>query len=90
MTPPWPSGLDRTPALRVNLFNESYNDLPLSDLVERIRISMPQDRPGSLHRKATVDVIAYLLLQSGFPLGHAQLSDRLEELREIVIVPYRR
>ena len=88
--PPWPSGRDRTPALGVNLFNDLYYDLPLSDLVERIRISMPQDRPGSLDRKRTVDVVAYLLLQSGFPLGRSELSDRLEHLRTTQIVPYKR
>ena len=49
---------------------------------------MPQDRPGSLTRQATVDVMAYLLLQNGFPLGRTELTDRLESLREIMIVPY--
>lgn len=90
VTPRFPGAPDRTPALWVNLFNDFYNDLPLGELVERIRISMPQDRPGSLHRKATVDVVAYLLLQSGFPLGRGELTDRLADLREITIVPYRR
>jgi len=66
--PPWPSGRDRTPALGVNLFNDFYYDLPLSDLVERIRISMPQDRPGSLDRKRTVDVVAYRCCRVDFLL----------------------
>src|SRR5215213_1607167 len=56
----FPGGPDRTPTLVGPLFDDHYRDLPLSDLVERIRISMPQDRPGSLNRKATVDVMAYL------------------------------
>ena len=90
ITPPWPSGLDRTPPLIGPLFNDHYNDLPLSDLVERIRISMPQDKPGSLTRKGTVDVMAYLLLKNGFPLGRTELTDRLEGLQEITVVPYRR
>jgi hypothetical protein len=71
------------------LFDSNYNDLPLSDLVERIRISMPQEKPGSLNRQATVDVVAYMLLQGGFPLGRTELTDRLEGLREITIVAYR-
>jgi S-disulfanyl-L-cysteine oxidoreductase SoxD len=89
ITPPWPSGLDRTPTLVGPLFNDHYKDLPLSDLVERIRISMPQDRPGSLTRQAAVDVMAYLLLKNGFPVGRAELGDRFEDLREIQIVAYR-
>jgi hypothetical protein len=71
------------------LFDNFYNDLPLSDLVERIRISMPGDRPGSLNRKATVEVVAYLLFQGGFPLGRTELTDRVQDLREIAIVAYR-
>ena len=90
ITPPWPSGLDRTPALTGPLFDDHYKDLPLSDLVERIRISMPRDRPGSLNRKGTVDVMAYLLFQSGFPLGRTELTDRLDGLQEIQIVAHRR
>ena len=87
--PRFPGAPDRTPELVGRLFDSNYNDLPLSDLVERIRISMPQEQPGSLNRKATVDVVAYMLLQSGFPLGRTELSDRLEALREIQIVAYR-
>jgi hypothetical protein len=90
ITPPWPSGLDRTPPSVGPLFNDHYNDLPLSEMVERIRMSMPQDRPGSLPRQATVDVMAYLLLKNGFPLGRAELSDRVEDLEKITIVGYRR
>ena len=90
ITPPWPSGLDRTPSLVGPLFDDHYKDLPLSDLVERTRISMPQDRPGSLRRKDTVDVMAYLLFKSGFPLGNRELTDRLDGLQEIAIVPSRR
>jgi hypothetical protein len=58
----------------------------LSDLVQRIRISMPQDKPGMLTRQDVVDVVAYIL----FPLGRSELMDRMEGLQEIEIVPYRR
>jgi S-disulfanyl-L-cysteine oxidoreductase SoxD len=90
VTPPFPGAKDRTPTLLGALFDTNYNDLPLSDLVERTRISMPQERPGSLPRKDTVDVIAYLLFKSGFPFGREELTDRLDDLRGITIVPYRR
>ena len=90
VTPPFPGATVRTPALTGPLFDSHYNDLPLSDLVERIRISMPQDRPGRLNRAATVDIVAYMLLRSGFPLGRTELTDRMEGLQEIEIVPYRR
>ena len=81
--------LDRTPELTGPTFYSNYNGLLLSDLAERIRISMPTDKPGILTRKDTVDVVAYLLFYGGFPLGRAELSERVEDLREITIVPYR-
>lgn len=90
VTPSFPGAKDRTPALMGPLFDSNYNDLPLSDLVERIRISMPQERPGSLNRTTTVDIVAYLLFKSGFPLGRTELTDRLDGLQEVAIVPYRR
>jgi cytochrome c len=90
VTPLSPGAKDRTPSLIGELFDSNYNDLPLGDLVERIRISMPQERPGSLNRTATVDIVAFMLFKSGFPLGRAELTDRLDGLQEVAIVPYRR
>ena len=75
--------LDRTPELTGPTFYSNYNGLLLSDLAERIRISMPTDKPGILTRKDTVDVVAYVLFYGGFPLGRAELSDRKEDLQEI-------
>ena len=90
ITPLFLGGPDRTPELVGSLFDVNYKDLPLSDLVQRIRISMPQERPGSLNRTATVDIVAYLLFRSGFPLGGTELTDRLEGLQEIQIAAYGR
>ena len=81
---------DRTPELTGPRFYANYDRLPLSDLAQRIRISMPQEKPGSLTRKDVVDVVAYILSFGGFPLGRTELTDRLEGLRQIQIVPYRR
>ena len=82
-------GLDRTPELMGPAFYKNYDKLSLADLVERIRISMPQNRPGSLNRSATVDVVAYLLFYEGLPLGRAELSDQLETLKQIQILAQR-
>ena len=81
---------DRTPELMGSTFYANYDRLPLSDLVERIRISMPQDKPGMLTRRDVVDVVAYVLSFGGFPLGNTELTDRLDGLQEIEIVVYRR
>jgi mono/diheme cytochrome c family protein len=85
-----PLHFDRTPELTGPRFYANYDRLPLADLVQRIRISMPQDKPGMLTRQDVVDVVAYILSFGGFPLGRSELMDRMEGLQEIEIVPYRR
>ena len=84
----FPDGSDRTLKVVGPVFI-NRNDLPLCDLVERIRISMPQDRPGSLNRRDTVDVVAYLLFQGGFPFGRTELTTRFDRLQEIRILAHR-
>ena len=76
----WPN---RVPELVGSDLYRNWNSLTVADLVERSRISMPMNRPGSLTRREVVDVVAYLLLQGGFPLGPTELTDRLDALQQI-------
>ena len=46
------------PPLAGGAFNANWNGLSLGDLVERIRISMPQNSPNSLSRQQYVDILA--------------------------------
>jgi mono/diheme cytochrome c family protein len=78
-------GGDMTPALVGGIFTSTWNDLPLSDLFERIRIGMPLDRPGSLSRAQTADVTAFLLKSNAWPAGSTELPRELEPLKEIQI-----
>jgi hypothetical protein len=64
-------------------FNSNWDDLTLDDLVERIRISMPQQKPGSLSRADNVDIVAYLLWIGGFPSGDRDLTTQRDALSEI-------
>jgi hypothetical protein len=86
---PAPPPFDRAPELVGPVFNAHYDDLPICDLVERIRISMPQDRPGVLNRQQSVDVVAYLLFQGGFPLGRTELTTRFVDLQVIRILQHK-
>ena len=81
--PRFPGAPAQTPELAGPTFNSNWNDLLLDDLVERIRISMPQQKPGSLSRSDNVDIVAYLLWIGGFPLGDRDLTTQREALREI-------
>jgi mono/diheme cytochrome c family protein len=64
-------------------FLSNWNGLPVGDLFERIRRSMPQDQPGKLTRQQNADVLAYLLSFNKFPAGKAELPRQDEFLREI-------
>jgi mono/diheme cytochrome c family protein len=47
---------------------------PVSELVDKIQHTMPQDDPGKLTRPQSTDVVAYLLQAGKFPVGRAELS----------------
>ncbi len=64
-------------------FLSNWNGLPLDDLFERIRRSMPQDKPGRLSRQVNADILAYLLNFNKFPAGKSELPTQGEFLRLI-------
>jgi cytochrome c len=76
-------GGEMAPPLVGGQFNANWNGLTLGDLVERIRISMPQNNPGSLTRQQYVDVLAFMLRADGFPEGMTELPTATENLRQI-------
>jgi mono/diheme cytochrome c family protein len=78
-------GGDMTPALVGGVFTSTWNDLPLSDLFERIRITMPLNQPSTLSRQQTADVTAFLLKSNKWPAGQTELPRELEPLKEIQI-----
>ena len=78
-------GGDMTPTLVGGLFTSTWNDLPLSELFERIRITMPLNQPSTLSRQQTADVTAFLLKSNKWPAGQTELPRELEPLKEIQI-----
>jgi mono/diheme cytochrome c family protein len=79
-------GADMSPALAGAAFMASWNDLTLGDLFERIRISMPADRPGTLSRPQMADVIAFMLRANQFPAGATELPTETPALRAMKFV----
>jgi mono/diheme cytochrome c family protein len=67
-------GGDVAPALAGDQFNSTWSGLPLSDLFERIRATMPADAPGTLNRQQVADVLAHLLKSGKFPAGMSPLA----------------
>jgi mono/diheme cytochrome c family protein len=83
------TGGESAPPLTGGEFLSNWNGLTVGDLFERIRISMPANRPGKLGREQNADVIAFMLRMNQFPSGGAELPRQVESLREIRIEPAR-
>jgi len=76
-------GADMTPPLTGGAFLSNWDGLSLGDLVDRIRTSMPLDRPGALSRQENVDVLAYILRFDQFPAGKEELPRDTQILKQI-------
>jgi mono/diheme cytochrome c family protein len=77
------SGGDEVPALRGESFLANWSGLPLSELFERIRISMPADHPGTLNRQQNADILAYVLKFDNYPAGNVELPTQTDALQQI-------
>jgi len=83
------TGIEAAPALTGSNFAATWEGVPLSDLVERMRVSMPQDKPGSLSRAQNADVLAYMLQVSRFPAGEKPLEGQTSVLSQITFRTFR-
>jgi S-disulfanyl-L-cysteine oxidoreductase SoxD len=77
------AGGEMAPGLTGGEFTANWNDLSLGDLFERIRISMPQNAPGSLSRQQNADILAFMLRKMNTPVGTSELPTATEALKEI-------
>jgi mono/diheme cytochrome c family protein len=82
-------GVESAPALTGDMFNSNWEGVPLGDLLDRIRISMPQNKPGSLSRAQTADIVAHMLKVGGFPSGETPLDGQAGALSQTKFVTYK-
>jgi len=80
------TGGEMAPGLTGGEFASNWNDLSLGELFERMRISMPQNSPGSLSRQQNADILAYMLFKSSFPAGTTELPIQTEMLNTIKFI----
>ncbi len=80
------SGNDEAPALAGPGFLSNWEGLSVGDLFERVRVSMPPNKPGQLSRQQIVDIISHTLSSNGFPAGQNELARETETLKQIRIV----
>ena len=67
-------GVEAAPALVGSTFYNNWEGETLDALFERMRMSMPQDRPGSLTRAENADILAYMLSTAAYPAGKMTLD----------------
>lgn len=77
------TGGEISPALKGGVFVWTWNGLPVGTLFERMRKSMPQDRPGALTRQQKADILAFIFASNEFPRGTTELASRTEMLNQI-------
>jgi len=68
------TGGEMAPALSGGEFMAGWDGLTVGDLFERIRISMPQNSPGSLSGAQNADILAFMLAANKFPAGQTELA----------------
>jgi S-disulfanyl-L-cysteine oxidoreductase SoxD len=74
---------DSVPPLAGTDFLSTWNEKTVGDLFDRIRTSMPADKPGTLNRQQASDIVAYLLSENKFPSGKAELATQSDVLKQI-------
>lgn len=65
-------------------FKSTWNGVPLGALFDRIRLSMPQDKPGTMTRQQVADLLAFILRANEFPAGKDELVRQTDLLNAIV------
>src|SRR5262245_29377783 len=58
---------------------------PLSDLANKIRVTMPENDPGTLTRQQASDLVAYILRAGKFPAGQTDLVADEAALKTITL-----
>jgi len=77
------TGGEMAPALAGGDFMAGWDGLTVGDLFERIRISMPQNAPGSLSGQQNADILAFMFSANKFPAGETELPKEAGILKQI-------
>lgn len=78
-------GGGQAPPLSGSEFTSNWRDMTAWDLFNRIRVSMPADRPGQLSAEQTAIIVSFLFKANGFPAGSKLLPAVEDGLKAIHI-----
>jgi mono/diheme cytochrome c family protein len=77
------TGGEMAPPLSGGEFMAGWDGLTVGDLFERIRISMPQNSPGSLSGQQNADILAFVFSANKFPPGDTEMPKEAGILKTI-------
>jgi mono/diheme cytochrome c family protein len=77
------TGGEMAPPLSGGEFMAGWDGLTIGDLFERVRISMPQNAPGSLSGQQNADILAFVFSANKFPAGETELPKEAGILKTI-------
>jgi mono/diheme cytochrome c family protein len=78
------------PELAGPAFAEKWAGRTVGDLFDLMRLTMPDDAPGSLAREEYADLLAYILAVNKYPSGQTELGIDAGPLKQIRIEPAKR
>ena len=84
------AGDDEVPPLVGDNFLSNWNGLTVGDLFDRIRVTMPFNKPQSLNREMNAGILAHILSVNKFPAGETELPGQTEVLKQLRIEPAKR
>jgi mono/diheme cytochrome c family protein len=65
-------------------FKSTWNGVSMGAMFDRVRLSMPQDKPATMTRQQVADVLAFILRANKMPAGTSELSRQTDLLNAIV------
>ncbi len=77
------TGGEMAPPLAGGEFMAGWDGLTIGDLFERVRISMPQNSPGSLSGQQNADILAFVFSSNKFPAGTTEMPKEAGILKQI-------
>jgi S-disulfanyl-L-cysteine oxidoreductase SoxD len=65
-------------------FKSTWNGVSLGAMFDRVRLSMPQDKPATMSRQQVADLLAFILRANKFPPGKSELARQTDVLNAIM------
>jgi mono/diheme cytochrome c family protein len=79
--------VDGAASLTGSTFNGNWNGVTLDLMLDRVRATMPVDKPASLSRQQVADLLAFIFSANKFPAGKTELPRQAEMLNLIQFKP---